>query len=184
MRYILYVLIFLLLVAVQSVLPSHYAIPSLPYIYFFCLIALMGEWDSIFLGLLLGLIIDSLVATVTGFHMLTYATTAYLVVAFRQRQIWCQKYELAVLIMICVALQGLMQVYLVNAASLPLSALSPAMEYRILFQIFLETFFAGVLFWVFRTPLQALHLRLDALYERRNSRRKRRLSWREEDAPW
>nr|WP_281381059.1 rod shape-determining protein MreD [Desulfurispira natronophila] len=177
-------MIFLLLLAAQSLLPSYFAMPSLPYIYFFCLIALLGEWDSILLGLLLGLIMDSMAATVTGFHMLTYATTAYLVVAFRQRQIWCQKYELAVLLMICVALQGLMQVYLINAANLPVSALSPAMEYRIFFQIFLETFFAGALFWVFRTPVQALHTKLDSLYERRNTRRKRRPSWREDDIQW
>lgn len=174
MKFFAYLLLFFFFIAVQSSFPFGMYTPDLPFLFFFCMVTLMDELEGLSIAMLFGFIMDAVTGILFGYHILLYSFTAYLMTSLRNRQLLCQKYELSIILMVISVLAGMSQIYLIGALAAPLGQADTLTMHSILLRVFLDALLSVIAFGLLYQPLILLNHWFLSLYERRNSRRRRR----------
>ncbi|WP_027389836.1 rod shape-determining protein MreD [Chrysiogenes arsenatis] len=99
MKAAIHFVVFFVLFALQSLAyPHEYINVDLTLVYFILLVSLLEANEAIALGFIIGIIVDTMTASLIGLHTITYGTVAYIVTSLRYRKLLTQKFEFAIVL--------------------------------------------------------------------------------------
>lgn len=175
MKAAIHFVIFFLFFALQSLAyPHEYLKVDLPLVYFILLVSLLEANETIVLGFLIGVIVDTMTASLIGLHTITYAAVAYIVTSLRYRKLLTQKFEFAIVLVFTSLLLAFLQL-----ASTAQGTFGYESEWHtifapeIIFKILIQALLSAVIFLLLCNSVIRFHNWLEALLGSDNHASKR-----------